>query len=107
MRVLIKTLKIATGTARTVSVRSSVRVRTKRRRCLLNASERDGAKHSPLDEAKILLEDSTNKVKDEDGEGDADMGDVEGERDLRVPEKCVIWVLRLWWRQRRIGLGRW
>jgi hypothetical protein len=53
MRVLTKTLKIATRTSRTVSVRPSVKVWTRRRRCLLNASKRDGAKHNPLDRAKI------------------------------------------------------
>ncbi|KAE8124751.1 hypothetical protein FH972_019608 [Carpinus fangiana] len=89
-----------------VFVRPSVS-RTRRRWCLLNTFERDGAEHGPLDGAEILLEDSANKVEDEDGESDAGMGDVEGEPDLRVPGECVIWVLRLWWRRQRIGLGRW
>ena len=76
---------------------------------MLNASERDGAEHGPLDGAEILLEDFANKVEDEDSEGDAGVGhgDVEGEPDLGVPGECVIWVLRLWWRRRRVGLGRW
>jgi hypothetical protein len=85
MKVLTKTLKIATKMSRTVSVRPSVKVWTRRRRCLLNASERDGAKHGPLDGAEILLEDSTNKVEDEDGEGDAGVGDVEGRAGLGGP----------------------
>ncbi|KAE7997139.1 hypothetical protein FH972_001795 [Carpinus fangiana] len=48
------------------------------------------AEHDPLDGAEILLGDSTNKVEDEDGEGDAGVGAVEGELDLGVPGECVI-----------------
>jgi hypothetical protein len=51
---------------------------------LLNASERDGVEHDPLDGAKILLKDFANKVEDEDGESDAGVGDVEGKPDLGV-----------------------
>lgn len=79
-------------------------------KCLLNASERDGAEYGPLDGAEILLEEFANKVEDEDGEGDAGVGhgDVEGEPDLGVPGEYVIWDLwwwrlMLWW---RVGLGR-
>jgi hypothetical protein len=64
---------------------------------LLNTFERDGAEHNPLDGVEILLEDFTNKVEDENGEGDVGVGNVEGEPDLGVLGECVIWVLRLWW----------
>jgi hypothetical protein len=56
-------------------------------KCLLNASERDGAEHGPLDGAEIPLKEFANKIEDEDGECDAGVGhgDVEGEPDLGVP----------------------
>ena len=52
---------------------------------LLNTSEKDGVEYDPLDGAEILLKDFASKVEDEDGEGDAGVGDVEGESDLGVP----------------------
>lgn len=70
---------------------------------MLNASERNGAEHSPLEGADVRFEELGDEVKDEEGEGKACVGhsDVEGEPDLWVPGERVIWVMFWWWR--RVG----
>jgi hypothetical protein len=44
------------------------RLGPERDKCLLNASERDGAENGPLDWAEIFIEEFGDEVEDEDGE---------------------------------------
>lgn len=62
------------------------RLRPKRNKCLLNASERDRTENCPLDGAKIHVEEFCDEVQDENGESEACVShsDVEGKTDLWV-----------------------
>ena len=62
------------------------RLRPKRNKCLLNASERDRTENCPLDGAKILVEEFCDEVEDENGESEACVShsDVESKTDLWV-----------------------